>query len=207
LIISGLALVALGDYARALEYFSTAANEMERQTVYLDWYWRMPLASGLTEAWLAKHDCVCARQEAGRFLEISLATAERTWQALAWEANARVAVAARNLERAQEYIERAISTVSGFEVPLAAWKVHATAAHIEEERGARESACAHREQSRTTILRLANSLPGQEPLRKLFLSAPAVVRVLDSDAQPLAGNRMLSRAAFPGSAKDSAGKL
>ena len=35
LIISGLALVALGDYARALEYFSTAANEMERQTVYL----------------------------------------------------------------------------------------------------------------------------------------------------------------------------
>jgi hypothetical protein len=111
------------------------------------------------------------------------------------------------LERAQEYIERAISTVSGFEVPLAAWQVHATAAHIEEELGALESACAHREQSRTTILRLANSLPDQEPLRKIFLSAPAVVRVLHSDAQPLAGNLMLSRAPFPGSAKDSAGNF
>jgi DNA-binding winged helix-turn-helix (wHTH) protein/tetratricopeptide (TPR) repeat protein len=182
LIISGLALVALGDYARALEYFSTAANEMERQTVYLDWYWRMPLASGLTEAWLAKDDYVCARQEAGRFLEISLATAERTWQALAWEANARVAVAARNLERAQEYIERAISTVSGFEVPLAAWQVHATAATIEEELGNLEAARFQRDQSCATILRLANSLPQQEPLRKAFLSAPAVARILSRGA-------------------------
>jgi hypothetical protein len=36
--------------------------------------------------------------------------------------------------------------------------------------------------SRATILRLANSLPEREPLRKIFLSAPAVARVLSRDA-------------------------
>jgi hypothetical protein len=65
---------------------------------------------------------------------------------------------------------------------LAAWRAHATAAHIEEEAGNLEAARSHRDSSRATILRLANSLPEHEPLRKIFLSAPAVARVLNQDA-------------------------
>jgi hypothetical protein len=72
--------------------------------------------------------------------------------------------------------------VQGFEVPLAAWRVHATAADIEEESGNLESARLHRDVSRATIMRLANSLPEQEPLRKIFLSAPTVARVLSRDS-------------------------
>ena len=68
--------------------------------------------------------------------------------------------------------------MQGFEVPLAAWQVHATAAHIEEESGNLESARSHLDLSRATIMQLANSLPEEEPLRKIFLSAPAVARVL-----------------------------
>jgi hypothetical protein len=172
----------LGDHARALEDFSTAASDMDRQTVLLDWYWRMPLAAGLTELWLAKGDRVRARLEAERFLDLALATAERTWQGLAWEINARVALANRDHARARDCIGKAVSTVQGFEVPLAAWRVHATAAHIEEESGNLESVRSHREISRATILRLANSLPEQEPLRQIFLSAPAVARILNSDS-------------------------
>jgi DNA-binding winged helix-turn-helix (wHTH) protein len=178
LICAGSASAAVGDYARALEDFSAAASDMDRQTVFLDWYWRMPLAAGLTELWLAKGDRVRARLEAERLLEMSLATEERTWQGLAWEINARVALANRDEARARDCIARGVSTVQGFEVPLAAWKVHATAAHIEEESGHLESAHLHRDASRTTIMQLANSLPEQEPLRKIFLSAPAVARVL-----------------------------
>jgi hypothetical protein len=178
LICSGSASAAVGDYARALEDFSAAASDMDRQTVFLDWYWRMPLAAGLTELWLAKGDRVRARLEAERFLEMSLATEERTWQGLAWEINARVALANRDEARGRDCIARGVSTVQGFEVPLAAWKVHATAAHIEEESGYLESARLHRDVSRATIMQLANSLPEQEPLRKIFLSAPAVARVL-----------------------------
>jgi hypothetical protein len=178
LICSGTASAAVGDYARALEDFSAAANDMDRQTVFLDWFWRMPLAAGLTELWLAKGDGARARQEAERLLEISLATEERTWQGLAWEINARVALANRDQSHARDCIARGVSMVQGFEVPLAAWQVHATAADVEEQSGNLESARLHRDASRTTIMQLANSLPEQEPLRKIFLSAPAVARVL-----------------------------
>jgi hypothetical protein len=172
----------LGDYARALEDFSTAASEMDRQTVYLDWYWRMPLASGLTELWLVKGDRMRARAEAEHFLEISLATADRTWQGLAWEINARVALANRDRTRARDCITKAVSTLQGFEVPLATWRVHATAAHIDEQSGDLRAARSHRDLSCNTILQLANSMPEQEPLRQIFLSAPAVAQILNWDS-------------------------
>jgi DNA-binding winged helix-turn-helix (wHTH) protein len=107
---------------------------------------------------------------------LSFATAERTWHGLAWEANARVALANQDRTRARECIGEAVSAVEGFDVPLATWRVHATAAHIEEESGNSDAARSHREVSRRTILRLANSLPEEEPLREMFLSAPAVVQ-------------------------------
>ena len=151
---------------------------MDRQTVFFDWYWRMPIAAGLSEVWLAKGDLVRARLEAEQLLDLALATDERTWQGLAWEINARVALANRDESRARDCIARGLSTVQGFEVPLAAWKVHATAAHIEEESGNLESARSHLDLSRATIMQLANSMEQQEPLREIFLSAPAVVRVL-----------------------------
>jgi DNA-binding winged helix-turn-helix (wHTH) protein/tetratricopeptide (TPR) repeat protein len=178
LILSGSASAGLGDYASALEDLSTAASEMDHQTMFLDWYWHMPLAAGLTELWLATGDCVRAQREAARFLDKALATEERTWQGLAWETNARVALGKQDYARARECIGNAVSAVQGFEVPLAAWQVHATAAHIEEESGNLDSARSHGDLSRTTILRLANSLPEEEPLRDIFLSAPAVARVL-----------------------------
>jgi DNA-binding winged helix-turn-helix (wHTH) protein len=182
LILSGSASVGLGDYASALENLSTAESEMDQRTVFLDWYWHMPLAAGLTELWLRTGDRFRAQQEAERFLDRTLATEERTWQGLAWEINARVALENRSHTRARECIGKAVSTVRGFEVPLAAWRVHATAAHIEDEAGNPEAARSHRHSSRATILRLANSLPEHEPLRKSFLSAPAVARVLGRDA-------------------------
>jgi DNA-binding winged helix-turn-helix (wHTH) protein/tetratricopeptide (TPR) repeat protein len=179
LICSALASVALGDYARALEDFSTLNREMDRQTVFFDWYWRMPAGAGMTELWLATGDRSRAQQEAGRFLEISLATADRHWQGLAWEVNSRVALGNLDLPRAQDCIAKALIIVQGFEVPLAAWRVHATAAHIDEESGNHAAAHAHREVSRVTILQLANSLPEQEPLRESFLSSPAVAQILN----------------------------
>ena len=179
LICSALASVALGDYTRALEDFSTLNREMERQTVFFDWYWRMPAAAGITELRIATGDRSRAQQEAGRFLEISLATADRHWQGLAWEVSSRVALENLDLPRAQDCIARAVATVQGFEVPLAAWRVHATAARIDEASGNHEAARAHREISRVTILRLANSLSEQEPLRDTFLSAPVVAGILN----------------------------
>jgi DNA-binding winged helix-turn-helix (wHTH) protein len=182
LILSGLASVHLGDYTKALEDLSTAARDMDQQKVFLDWYWRMPLAAGLTELRLATGDCTSAQVEAKRFLDAALATEERTWQGLAWEANARVALANRDHPRARDCIGQALATVQRVELPLAAWRVHATAADLEEGLGNLKAARLHRDLSRATILQLANSLPEAEPLRRIFLAAPAVVGVLSKDA-------------------------
>jgi hypothetical protein len=143
----------------------------------------MLLESGLTEVWLAKGDLVQARPQAERFLEVTLATKERTWQALAWEANARVAMAEGDVPRAQDCIVKALSTMEGFEVPLAAWRVRATAADLAQRAGDEELAAHNRELSRATILKLANSLPAEEPLRNTFLSAPSVSKVLGNAEQ------------------------
>jgi hypothetical protein len=150
---------------------------MDRLPVIHDWYSRMILQGALSELWLAKRDLAQARLEAERFLELTRATAERTWQALAWETNARVATAERDFDRAQNCIDHALSTMEGFEVPLAAWRVHDTAAELYARLGNNAAAEQHRALSRAPIRRLADSLPHDEPLRGRFLSAPAIRRI------------------------------
>jgi hypothetical protein len=65
--------------------------------------------------------------------------------------------------------------VERWEIPVAAWRVYATAAeaaiHPEPER-------EHWKLSAETIIRLADSLSRTEPLRETFLSAPPIRRIL-----------------------------
>ena len=178
LAMAGTAEVGLGNHERGLEHLSLAIQEMDRQMVVNDWQCRLVVESALTELRLAKGDIVQAQAQAERFLRAALATAERTYQALAWEVNARVALAEDNRNRAQECLAKALSTMEGFEVPLAAWRVHATAAELYILARDQKSAKHHRELSRATILKLAESLPAEDHLRKTFLSAPSVAKIL-----------------------------
>ena len=177
-VLAGAAETALGHYKRAREHLVTAREEMARQRVLRDWYWRMPLEAALTDLWLAQGDLAPARPQAERFLQVTLATAERTWQALAWDANTRVAMAESNMARAHECLTNALSTMEDFEVPLAAWRVHATAAALYAGTGNSVAAAHHQARSHATLLTLANSLAADEPLRTTFLSAPAVANIL-----------------------------
>jgi DNA-binding winged helix-turn-helix (wHTH) protein len=178
LTVVGTAEVALGNHECALEHLSVARREMDRQTVLNDWHTRLLLESALTELWLAKEDIAQARVQAERFLEVTLATSERTFQALAWEVNARIAMAEADHGRAKDCIAKALSTMEGFEVPLAEWQVHATAAVFDVVTRNRDSAERHRAASRATILRIAESLPREHPLRRTFLSASPVASIL-----------------------------
>ena len=91
---------------------------------------------------------------------------------------ASVALAADDLAQAHTCLRQALVTVEDVEIPLAAWRVHATTAVLNECTGKSGEADHHRALSRTTILQLAQSLPAAEPLRHTFLSAPAVAKVL-----------------------------
>jgi hypothetical protein len=184
LILAGRAETGLGNHERALEYLLTAKQEMDSHKVVRDWYGRMPLQWALTELQLARGDLTRAREEGEEFLAVTCATAERTWQALAWEANARIAITAHDLDNAQDCITKGLSAMEGFEVPLAAWQVHATAAELSERRDDSRAAEYHRELSRTTILKLANSLAPEDSLRQIFLSAVSARTILAESGLP-----------------------
>jgi tetratricopeptide (TPR) repeat protein len=176
--IAGSAEVGLGNYERALEHLLTAKREMDRHTVIHDWYWRNVLQAALTDLRLAQGDLPRAVEEGEAFLRVACSTAERTWQALAWEANARIAMAVSDPERAKDCITKALTAMDGFEVPLAEWRVHATAAEFSELHGHSRAAKHHRELSRATVLRLAHSLPEDDPLRITFLSTPPISTIV-----------------------------
>jgi DNA-binding winged helix-turn-helix (wHTH) protein/tetratricopeptide (TPR) repeat protein len=184
LILTGTAETALGNYESALEHLLAARADMDGPAIIFNWFWRMRLESALTELWLAKGDLAQARGQAESFLKTTLATAEHTWQALAWEVNARVAMAERDLTRAHDCIAKGLSAMEGFEVPLAAWRIHATAFELYQNSGDRDSAERHLALSRETIMKLANSLPAEEPLRQTFLSAPTVRKILSDVETP-----------------------
>jgi hypothetical protein len=157
-------------------------KDMDLLPVIHDWYWKMLLESGFTEAWLGKGDLGQARVSAERFLEVTQQTSEHTWQALAWDAIARVAMVELDAQRTQNCISRALSAIDGFEVPLAAWRVHATAAKVFGATGNIALSRHHLELSHATLLKLADSLGEEESLQRTFLAAPEVDRVFAAAA-------------------------
>lgn len=180
--LTGSAQTALGNCEGALENLMVAREHVDRQAV--DWYWRMPLERALTELWLAKGDLTQARPQAEKFLSIALATAEHTWQALAWEVSARVALEELDLTRARCFIAKSLSSMEGYEVPLAAWRVHRTAAELFKRVGSKELAERHLALSRDTIMKLANSMSAEELRRQTFLSAPVIRAILVEREDP-----------------------
>jgi DNA-binding winged helix-turn-helix (wHTH) protein len=177
-IVAGCAHAGRNSPESALEHLLAVRHEMERQPLMEDWQLSMPLQWGFTEAWLAQGDLAQARMEAEQFLMVTLAAEDHTWRSLAFEANARVAIAEGDLRKAQDCILKAIQEMEGFEVPLAAWRVHATASDLSARGGDGDLATRHRELSYATIMQLANSMSTEEPLREIFLSAPAIRHIL-----------------------------
>ena len=183
LTLGGTAEAGLGNYEGALERLLAARGEMDRHVALLDWNSRFWQRWALTNVWLSKGDLARAREEAELFVAHASAAAERTWQALAWEASARIALASGDLCRAQDLVARALAAIEGFEAPVAGWQAHATAAEVARARGDAAAAGRHREMSRDIVLGLAASLgPDQEALRRTFLAAPAVARVLGENS-------------------------
>ena len=170
LILAGSAKAGLGLHEEALDHLLRARSDMENQTVMLDWYLRLPLQSALAEIWLDQKMFANAREEADLFLGVALSTAERTWQALAWEMDARISIADNDRKRAERSISMALELVDEHELPLAAWRVHATAAVLHQQDHVR-TAMEH-------ILKIARSLPDGHPMLATFLSSRDVSAVL-----------------------------
>jgi hypothetical protein len=89
-----------------------------------------------------------ARTQAEIFVNVAVASGERsgeqTWYASAWEVNARVAMAEGKLEDARDCIVKATAAVENSDIPLASWRVHATAAELYRLMGTPASRNTHK---------------------------------------------------------------
>jgi DNA-binding winged helix-turn-helix (wHTH) protein len=191
LMLAAAAEVGLGEYESALGHLLGAREEMDRRMALGDWYWRLRLQCALTDVWLARGDLARARAEGERFIAEAGRTAERSWQALACERSARIALADGELDRAQELVRRALAAIDGVEALVAAWQVQATAAAAARAHRDEPAAARYLEAGAEIVLALAGSLQPDDALRRTFLSAPPVAGLL---AEPQAASARRARA-------------
>ena len=158
-ILAGLAHAGLGENAAAAARFAEAEQQMEREPIMFDWYWRLLLEWGCADLAIAQGDYDAAQYRARRFLERALATEERTWQALAWETMARASLGEGHLQNAKVQLDAAFSVTEGFETPLADWRLQRTAASLHEARGDMQRMAAAQQRYVELRVRLAGSIP------------------------------------------------
>jgi DNA-binding winged helix-turn-helix (wHTH) protein/tetratricopeptide (TPR) repeat protein len=169
-------------YDDALQCFAQVREGRIAPFFLLHWYWRMQAELGTAEIWLSAGDFTNASREADGFLRSALSTSEPNMQALAWEIKARVAAAEKAFDGAREYIDNALKIIESFDIPLTAWRVHATAWDLCEHEADYERGACHRERAREVITRLAASFEPDEPLRESLLAAPSVRRIMANAA-------------------------
>ncbi|HWY71364.1 MAG TPA: AAA family ATPase [Terriglobales bacterium] len=168
-----------GRYEEAAKSFTEVRDRKSTQKFFLHWYWRMQAELGLSNVFLEAGDIANAQREAERFLKSALSTSDPNLQALAWMTKARVAMAQKEWIATEDALLKAFAIVDRFEVPLAAWRVHATAWEFYRQVREADKAEQHRSRAESLILAMAKSLDCDESLKDGFLKASPIQRILD----------------------------
>jgi tetratricopeptide (TPR) repeat protein len=171
---AGYAELQQGNYDKAWQCFAHVRDFRTTPKFFLHWHWRLHAELGATEARLSAGDLENARREADGFLGSALSIADPNMRALAWEMKSRVAGAEKDYNGAKEYIHNALAILDRFHIPVAAWRVHATAWDFYSYAEEHERAEGHRTRAKELIMRIADSFERDEPLRELLLAAPPV---------------------------------
>ena len=170
-IIAGFAYLQLGAPDQAIGYFTAAGERRTHHRFFWDWYWAIVARLGLTNVWLAREDWARASQEADQVLELALSTADLALQALAWEAQARIAKLRQEPSRALDMIDRSVAALKMSAVPFAAWRVHLTASEVYEFQGRGPEAEHHRIRAAGILRALGHSFMKGDPLATSLLAA------------------------------------
>jgi len=172
-----------GQYRRAMELFDQVRDSQTTPKFFLHWMWRLSAQLGICEAWLQSGEIEKATGEADGLLHSALQTADPHLQALAWEMQARIGIVHQDWKHAEDSVHKALEILSRFEVPVAGWQVHATAWQLYRSTQESGKAESHREKARVYIFKIADSFVTGEPLRKTFLSATPIVRIIHPSAE------------------------
>jgi DNA-binding winged helix-turn-helix (wHTH) protein len=163
------AQAGLGEYQAAAAGFEEILENSREGPFRLDWIFHLPLYRSLGELALNRGDLANARSAATRLCALAALPGERTFLALGRNLLARIALAENQLEEAAAHSSQALSALGDGDAPLAAWRVHETAAELSLRRGHVSEADSWRSQSGSTLARLASSMDAAEPLRAALL--------------------------------------
>src|SRR6266436_3016658 len=150
---AGQAELEQGHHDDGSRYFEQILDPAITPKFFLHWFWRLHALLGLANVWLA----------AG---------------SLGWAAQARVSMAEKDWQGADRDIERGLAVLERFDVPTVAWRLHATRSELYRRSRNGDAAEVHRARAERVILSLANSFEPDEPLRRSFLAAGPVRRLL-----------------------------
>jgi len=119
--------------------------------------------------WFEAGDMERARSEALRLYELTVTAPDRPFLAVSHGVMAKVAMVAGDAPTARSHLSKAISIVRGVKLPLAAWRIYATAADFYESAGDARKALKYRCRAGQIVRSLANSLGPDDPLRSVTL--------------------------------------
>ena len=129
---------------------------------------RLKLQHARIEALLATHqfaDALSALKVHQRFVH---STAERTYHALTWDLLARIHLANHDVNLACDATVAALKITHEYDLPLADWKVSATASVVYHSLGRYDDAAGYRDRGLAAIRKLAAELDGEPGLREKF---------------------------------------
>ena len=164
----GYSELTAGDVERAVEYFVKVRDRAASPKVFLQWYWRMISEFGLVGCYLKRGDLNTAKAAADQFLADALITADPALRAPAWDAVARVAALQGDHARARQAIAKALSCIENLDLPSVAWRVHATAATLEQNP---DAATCHRDVAAASLRAAAASFPAGDRLHQTLMAA------------------------------------
>ena len=147
-----------------LETNDFKAKKNEILPVFSNYFF--PACLGACETWLALGEFRQARHYAEQLQNRAAGAPERTYLALSYWMHAEIFLKEGSLDEAESQIAEALNIIEQAEVPLAAWRVHATAEKFYSRLGDTHRADICQRKKQGVIQKLIQSMPSSDPLHK-----------------------------------------
>ena len=166
--------IGLGNLPLARQHLDAIERRMESDGVAMESLITPQYLLNCCEYWLAAGNLEQAQQAAARLHEATAVAPDRTFLALSHSLMARVAISAGDLQEARVQLPRAIAIVRNGGLPVAAWRVYATAASFYDSIGDTNKAVEYRARFDDVVRSLTDSLAPDDPLRAAPLFSGAL---------------------------------
>src|SRR6185437_4183283 len=164
-LLAGAAEATHGDAETGIDMLLKLRRDTLQRPVIMDWYWQFLLLWTLSDTLLKIGRVEEARSLVDEMLDTSADIEEGTWQTMALELRARVAIDLGHLDDARALVERGERVIDDLGAPIASWRLYQVGASVHRLRGSADTVAKYENLRDAAIQRLATSLPEAHPLR------------------------------------------